>query len=216
VSLRRFAAVLLALAALFSAPAARAADPRLADLSQGRDDAPVTIVEYSSYTCPHCANFHQDNRPWLIDTYVKTGRAKLVFSDFPLDGLAMAASLLVHTAPREHAEALSEALFSEQRTWMNAANPRQALSSLAGLAGMPPQAVEAALSDEALFQGILDKRNEASKTYGIDSTPNLTINGKVVAANAPREELAAAIAMAEAAAGVKGKAASPAKSKQKP
>jgi len=216
VSFRRFAAAVFALAALVSAPAARAADPRLENPSLGRADAPVTIVEYSSYTCPHCAAFHRDNRPWLIETYVKTGRARLVFSDFPLDGLAMAASLLVHAAPRETAEALSETFFSEQKSWMYAANPRQALTGIAALAGMSPQAVEAALADEALFQGILDKRNDASKTHGIEATPSLTINGKVFAANSPREDLAEAIAAAEALAGVKAKAPSAAKSKKKP
>lgn len=200
---RRSAALLFAFAALFAVRPADAADPRLEDLSVGRANAPVTIVEYSSYTCPHCAAFHQETRPWLIETFVNSGRARLVLSDFPLDGVAMAASMLVHAAPRANAEALSEAFFSEQRTWMHAANPRQTLSGIAALAGMSPQAIDAALADQALFQGILDKRNAASRDHGIDSTPTLLINGRSIAANSPRKELAAAIAAAEAEAGVK-------------
>jgi protein-disulfide isomerase len=203
VPFRRLAAALFALAALFAVHPADAADPRLEDLSIGRANAPVTIVEYSSYTCPHCAAFRQETRPWLIETFVNSGRARLVFSDFPLDGVAMAASMLVHAAPRANAEALSEAFFSEQRTWMHAANPRQALSGIAALAGMSPQAIDAALAEQALFQGMLHKRNAASRDHGIDSTPTLLINGRTIAANSPRKELAAAIAAAEAEAGVK-------------
>ncbi|MBN2752815.1 MAG: DsbA family protein [Rhodospirillaceae bacterium] len=183
--------------------AAPAEDPRLADLTMGRADAPVTIIEYSSYTCPHCATFRQEIRPWLIATFVKTGRARLVFSDYPLDGLSMAASLLVHSAPPETAEALSETLFSEQRQWGMAQNPRKALSALAGLAGMSQKAIDAALDDQALFQGILDKRKRAAKIHDVDSTPTLVINGRKIAANSSRKELTEMIEAAEAEAKVK-------------
>ncbi|WP_337996916.1 thioredoxin domain-containing protein [Oleispirillum naphthae] len=179
--------------------AARAAGPaRLADLSLGRDGAPVTILEYSSYTCPHCATFHIETRPWLVKTYVDTGRARMVFSDFPLDGVAMAASMLVHSAPKATAAALSEALFSEQRHWAAAQNPREALTQLAALAGMSAKAVETALADKELFQALMDQREKAEKDYGVDSTPTLVINGHRVAANSPRKDLAAAIEAAEA------------------
>lgn len=195
-SLRRLALAFAALA--FLAPAARAQD--LHDLTEGRADAPVTILEYSSYTCPHCAHFHGDNRPWLVKTFVETGRAKLVLMDYPLDGLAMAAAMLVHSAPAETAPTLSEALFSEQNSWATAQNPRQALATIAGLAGMSPSQVDAAFADKALFQKLLDRRAEAYEKQGIDSTPTLTINGTKIAANATHEELTRAIEAAEAAA----------------
>lgn len=195
-SLRRLAFAFAALA--FLAPAARAQD--LHDLTLGRADAPVTIVEYSSYTCPHCASFHQENRPWLIKTFVEAGRARLVLMDYPLDGLAMAAAMLVHSAPADTAPVLSETLFAEQTSWATAQNPRQALAGIAGLAGMSPAQVDAAFADKALFQKLLDRRAEAYEKQGIDSTPTLTINGTKIAANAPREELTRAIETAEAAA----------------
>jgi len=197
---RSLLAASMASAALGLLPrGARAAGPaRLVDLSLGRDGAPVTILEYSSYTCPHCATFHTETRPWLIKTYVDTGRARMVFSDFPLDGVAMAASMLVHSAPKETATALSEALFSEQRHWATAQNPREALTQLAALAGMPAKAVEAALADKELFQALLDQREKASQDYGVDSTPTLVINGRKIAANSPRKDLAEAIEAAEA------------------
>jgi len=179
--------------------AARAAAPvQLIDLSQGRADAPVTILEYSSYTCPHCATFHQETRPWLIKTYVDTGRARMVFSDFPLDGVALAASMLVHSAPKETAVAFSEALFSEQRHWATAANPRAALTQLATLAGMSAKAVDTALADKELFQALMDQREKAEKDYGVDSTPTLVINGRKIAANSPLKDLTEAIEAAEA------------------
>lgn len=196
-SLRRFALALAALVCL--APAARAEGVTLHDLSVGREDAPVTILEYSSYTCPHCAHFHETNRPWLIKTFVDTGRARLVFMDYPLDGLAMAGAMLVHSAPPEVAPVLSETLFSEQRTWATAQNPRQALASLAGLAGMAPAQVDAAFENKALFQALLDRRSEAFQKHGIDSTPTLMINGTKIAANASEEDLTKAIEVAESA-----------------
>ncbi len=202
-SFRRLAAILLTLAALFATGPAEAKDTLLHDQSGGRANAPVTIVEYSSYTCPHCATFHQETRPWLIETFVDSGRARMVFLDYPLDGLAMAASLLVHSAPKETAEALSEALFSEQQRWATAQNPRQALSGIAALAGMSPQAIDAAPADQTLFQALLDQRAAASQEHGVDSTPALVINGHKIAANSSRRELTEMIEAAEAEAKVR-------------
>lgn len=195
-SLRRFA---LAAALVLLAPAAHAADSlTLHDLVIGKPDAPVTINEYSSYTCPHCAAFHAENRPWLIKTFVDTGRAKLVFVDYPLDGLAMAAAMLVHSAPEDTRQVLSDTLFSEQHSWATAENPRQALGTLAGLAGMSQQQVDKALADKALFQALLDRRAYAFEKLGVDSTPTLIINGQKIMANASQEDLAKAIETAEA------------------
>lgn len=192
-SLRRIA---LAAALVLLAPVAHA-ETALRDMVVGRADAPVTITEYSSYTCPHCAAFHAENRPWLIKTFVDTGRAKLVFHDYPLDGLAMAAAMLVHSAPADTAPVLSEALFSEQNSWATAQNPRQALGTIAGLAGMNPGQVDAAMADKALFQALLDRRSQAFEKQGIDSTPTLIINGQKIMANASREDLTKAIETAE-------------------
>ncbi len=196
-SLRRYA---LAAVLMLLAPVAHAADtPALNDQVLGKADAPVTINEYSSYTCPHCAAFHVENRPWLIKTFVETGRAKLVFVDYPLDGLAMAAAMLVHSAPAETQPTLSDTLFAEQNSWATAQNPRQALGTIAGLAGMSPAQVDAALADKGLFQALLDRRAYAFDKLGVDSTPTLIINGQKVMANASHDELTKAIETAEAA-----------------
>jgi protein-disulfide isomerase len=196
-SLRRF--VLAATLVLLAPAAAHAADSvTLHDLVIGKPDAPVTINEYSSYDCPHRATFHAENRPWLIKTFVDTGRAKLVFADYPLSGLAMAAAMLVHSAPEDTRQVLSDALFSEQRVWATAENPRQALGTLAGLAGMSQQQVDKALADKALFQALLDRRAYAFEKLGVDSTPTLIINGQKIMANASQEDLTKAIETAEA------------------
>ena len=194
-SLRRFA---VAAVLVLLAPAAHA-ETTLHDQVIGKADAPVTINEYSSYTCPHCAAFHAENRPWLIKTFVDTGRAKLVFVDYPLDGLAMAASMLVHSAPEDTQKVLSDTLFSEQHAWATAQNPRQALGTIAGLAGMSPSQVDAALADKVLFQALLDRRAYAFEKLGVDSTPTLIINGQKIMANASEEDLTKAIETAEAA-----------------
>ena len=201
---RRFAALAaLATLGLSSPPAparSAAADVIADDPAIGRADAPVTIVEFSSYTCPHCAAYHAEVLPWVIATYVDTGRVRYVFHDFPLDGLAMAASMLEHRVPRETARAFSETLYAQQQQWATSADPRKALTMLAELAGLNAAGVDAALADKALFQKILDKRKEAETAFGINATPTLAINGTTIAAMSPREDLTAAIERAEAAA----------------
>jgi len=201
---KRLATSLFVLMTVFFAGHAYAADTtkdvKLKFLTVGKDDAPVTIIEFSSYTCPHCANFHAENRVWLIKNYVDTGRVKLVLHDYPLDGLAMGAAMIVQRAPEGTAAALSETLFKMQHSWMRNKLPRVALTNLAGLAGMSKEAVDKALDDKALLQALLDKRTEAHDTYGIEATPSLLINGQEIAANAEQSELALAIEAAESAA----------------
>jgi len=185
----------------FGALQAEAAEAvKIQSLTVGNEDAPVTITEFSSYTCPHCANFHGEQRQWLIDTFVKTGRAKLVLHDTPLDGLAMGAAMLVHSMPKDTAYAFSETLFKQQQNWAHAKDPRAALITLAGLAGYSKDKVESVFADKALFKALMDKRTYALDVLKIEGTPTLMIGGEKLSAFASQKELTSAVEAAEKAA----------------
>jgi protein-disulfide isomerase len=143
----------------------------------GNPSAPVAIIEYSSLTCPHCAHFHEETLPKLKADFIDTGKACLVVRDFPLDQLALAAALLVRSAPEDRFFPLLEALFAQQSNWARAENPAKALTSLAMLGGMSKDSIDAAMKNTDLLQAIVDVRSEGNKVYEVDSTPSFVVAG---------------------------------------
>src|SRR3546814_10377072 len=101
----------------------------------GQADAPVTIVEYASFTCPHCAHFHKDTLPELKSQYLDTGKAKLVFRQFPLNQLDLRAGMLLRCAPEAQYFNLAGALFQQQEQWMAAPDPIAALGQIGRTTG---------------------------------------------------------------------------------
>ena len=143
----------------------------------GRAGAPVTIVEYASFTCPHCAHFHADILPQLKKTYIDTGKARLVYRDFPLDRYALAASVVARCAARDRYFGMVDLLYREQPRWSGAKNPMAALTGLAMLAGISKKKLEACFKDEGLQKAVLQQRLTASQKFNVTSTPTLIING---------------------------------------
>ncbi len=195
------AAASLTVPALLSAPAAQAAaNPLLlardGDRVLGTADAPITIVEYASFTCPHCANFANKVLPQIKKDWVDTGKAKLIYRDFPLDRVAYEASLLARAVPAERYYPFVEILFSQQEKWATAKDPRAALAQLAKLAGLGSAEINAAFDNKAVGDAILAQRLEASEKLGVDSTPTLFINGVKVADHGTVEAFAKALAAA--------------------
>lgn len=199
-----FALMVLVVAAVGLAPApagAEAADKialpdGYSERVLGDPDAPVTIYEYSSLTCPHCANFHTDTLPELKERFIDTGKAKLVYRDFPLDKLSLAGHLIARCAPEPLYFRLMDVLFSEQRKWARADQPLEALMQYARLAGMSDDTINACFQNEALLKNIQDVQQQAQSVYGIDSTPSFVIDGQVLAGNQPVDVFADAIAAA--------------------
>lgn len=144
----------------------------------GKSDAPVTIVEYSSLTCGHCATFHNDVLPQVKKELLETGKARLVVRDFPLDPYAMAAALIARRAPKEQFESLIATFFAEQHSWIRAEKPVAVLRQYALLSGMNAQEVDAALQDNDLFKAIQQVQSSAGTAYGIKATPSFVIEGK--------------------------------------
>jgi protein-disulfide isomerase len=146
----------------------------------GDPNAPVTIIEYSSLTCPHCATFHNDVLPKIKAEFLNTGKAKLVYRDFPLDRVALKASLLARCAPKERYFTFLNALFKQQARWSRAEDPVAALSMIGRIGGIGEEAFQACMSDETLANYVLQQRADGQKEYSIDSTPTFVINGEIV------------------------------------
>jgi protein-disulfide isomerase len=153
----------------------------------GKADAPVTIFEYASLTCPHCADFEKEVLPKIKADWIDTGKAKLVFRDFPLDGSALKAAMVARCAPPERFYGFIDVLFAQQRSWAVGGDPTAVLERLAKLGGMSPDKFDACMKDDALQNKILAGRLTAANDYKVESTPTFFINGKTVVGVLPDE-----------------------------
>ena len=162
--------------------------PQLADaqagLSVGKDDrilgnpdAPITIVEYASLTCPHCAHFANDVLPELKKKWIDSGKAKLVLRDYPLDEPALRAAMIARCAPPDRFYAYVDTFFAAQDKWVMARDYREALARLVKLGGMSQDEFDNCLKNTELENKIVEGRLVASKELDVNSTPTFFING---------------------------------------
>ena len=163
-------------------------DDALAERVMGNPEAPITIIEYASLTCPHCADFHAETLPSLKKDWIETGKAKLIYRDYPLDKYSASAAMIARCAPTDKYFTFLNAFFSQQKNWSRAADPVKVLTQLAGLGGMSKDDVDACLANDALKDGILQMRLEGQMEYDINSTPSFVIDGKKVT-NLPYDDL---------------------------
>jgi protein-disulfide isomerase len=145
----------------------------------GNADAPVTIVEYFSLGCPHCRNFHENILPKLKTDYIDTGKARLVFRDFPLDGVSLAAATLTRCVNDLAYFAMVDTLFAQQDSWHVQDGITQ-VATIAKSAGMDQAAFDACISDPAKKDAVIASRQEGETTFKIDSTPTFFINDRVL------------------------------------
>jgi protein-disulfide isomerase len=151
--------------------------PELGDRSLGKDDAPVTIVEYASMTCPHCAHFHETTYPELKKRYIDTGKVRFIFREFPLDPLAAGASMLARCADKEQFFPLIETLFQQQSKWA-VEKPIPQLLAIARQAGFSEEKFKACLSDQKMLDAMQAEQKRATDKFQVNSTPTLFVNGK--------------------------------------
>ena len=163
--------------------------PGLGDRSLGKDDAAVTIVEYASMTCPHCAHFHETTYPELKKRYIDTGKVRFIFREFPLDSLAAGAAMLARCADKSKFFPLIETLFQQQRTWA-VERPIPPLLAIAKQAGFSEKSFDACLSDQKMLEAIQNEQKRAADKFGVNSTPTLFVNGKMQKGGTSIEELA--------------------------
>ena len=168
-------------------------EPKPDDRILGKPDAPITIFEYASLTCPHCADFDQNMLPKLKAEWIDTGKARLIFRDFPLDPAAVRAAMLARCAPPDQFYAFIDALFHSQRNWGVSGNVDEPLGKLAKVAGMSDEQFAACMKDEAVQKRVLDSRLEAEQQYKVESTPTFFINGVRVVGVQPYPEFEKAL-----------------------
>ena len=193
-----------------SAPAAPAPAPapaqgqdavlaaRLAERSIGRQDAPVTVIEYFSLTCGHCAAFHRDTLPQVKRDLVESGRLRIVYRDFPLDQTGLMAAMVARALPAERYDAFIGTLFATQDRWAfnRNADPRVELFRIAALAGMSRETFDAVIADEALARGIMEARVAGQTAHNVTSTPTFVFGIRVVPGNMPFDRFAQNVAEA--------------------
>ena len=165
------------------------------DLALGDDKAPVTIVEYASMTCPHCAHFQETTFQELKKRYIDTGKVRYILRDFPLDNLAGAAFVLAHCAAKDDREkyySMIDTLFSQQRQWA-VEKPVPPLMAIARQAGLTEQSFNACLTNQKAWDAMESVRQRAMKEFKVESTPTFFINGTQVTGAVSIEDFAKVI-----------------------
>ena len=162
----------------------------LPDMALGPANAPVTITEYASMTCPHCAAFDKEVFPKIKAAYVDTGKVRYVFREFPLDIKAAAGSMLARCIAKDDAAkyfTVVDLLFRQQDDWVMK-NTTETLTRIGKQAGLSQQAVEDCLKDQALLDKIAADQKYASEVLKVNSTPTFFINGEVIKGEASFDE----------------------------
>ena len=161
----------------------------LGEMVMGDENAPVTIIEYASMTCGHCGSFHNNTMPSLKEKYIDTGKAKLLFREFPGDPRAAAAFMLARCAPEDRYFPLIDVLFKQQAVWVQSANVVDDLFKISKLAGFTQEAFDACLKNQELLDNVLAVKNKAVEDYGVGATPTFFINGTKYEGNLPAQEM---------------------------
>jgi protein-disulfide isomerase len=159
-------------------PEALAVAGPLGDVVQGPPDAKVTIIEYASLTCSHCAAFHNDTYPALKQRYIDTGQVRYILREFPLDPLATAGFMLARCDGEGKYYPIVDLLFSQQKAWAYSDKPLDALQQLMRQAGFSQEKFEQCLKDQKLYDAVNAVRNRAAKEFNVNSTPTFFINGQ--------------------------------------
>jgi protein-disulfide isomerase len=186
-----------ALSGMLAHPALAQQTPNPAELAQagplgeealGAENAPVTIIEYASMTCGHCADFHNKTYPTLKSKYIDTGKVRYILREFPLDPIAAGAFMLARCAGKDKYFPLVEAFFAQQSTWA-VRQPIPPMLAIAKQAGFTEDSFNKCLENQEVLDGIEWVRKRGQEKFGVNSTPTFFINGKVVRGTLTVEDL---------------------------
>ncbi|MFK7903316.1 MAG: DsbA family protein [Nitratireductor sp.] len=165
----------------------------LEEMFYGEENAPITIIEYASMTCPHCANFHIKVLPELKEKFIDTGKVKLIFREFPFDPRAFAAFMMARCAPKEFYFPMIDVLFQQQARWARSQDPRVPLLQIGKLAGFTQESFNACLKNQELLDNVNSVKLKGEKQYGVNATPFFFINGEKYSGKNTVEGLSQAI-----------------------
>jgi protein-disulfide isomerase len=146
----------------------------------GDPDAKVTLVEYFSLTCPHCAGFHAGTYPKLKEKYIDTGKVKLEFRDFPLDQWALRAAALARCLPAKRYPAMISFLMEKQASWAHVGDPLSELLRNGELAGLDRDSAKTCMTNDKLLDGIIAIRLVGNQKYDIRTTPSFLLDGEKI------------------------------------
>ena len=150
----------------------------LQDMALGAEDAPVTIIEYASLTCPHCGLFHREVMAQVQEEYIDTGKVRWIFREFPLDSFATAGAMLARCAEPQHFFGFIEVMFAQQDEWMQ--DPNAGLRNIARQGGFNNEQIDACIQNPEVLEGINWIQKRAAEEFGVNSTPTFFINGQRV------------------------------------
>ena len=164
--------------------------PAIGDMSMGPADAKVTLIEYASASCPHCAAFHNETFGALKKEYIDTNKIRFVFREFPHNDAALAAFMLARSVPKDAYFPMIDIFFKTQDVWLQ--NPREGLFNIAKQAGFTQEAFDKVITDKALAKSILDIRDKA-ESFGVTGIPTFFLNGEELKGEQKIETLRAKI-----------------------
>ena len=154
----------------------------------GNPKAPVTIIEYASLTCSHCAHFHTQILPELKKKWIDTGKVKLIYRDYPLDQVAVKAAQIAECAGKDKYFGVLDILFRGQPTWATGADPVAELAKPLRIAGLGEAEIKACLANDAMMNAVLNDYR-SGETLGVNATPTLFIGGKLYRGSRSVEDL---------------------------
>lgn len=160
----------------------------LGEIALGDKNAPVTIVEYSSLTCPHCGAFHRDTLPTLKEKYIDKGLVRIHFRPFPFDPYATAGAMLAHCVAPKAQVTFLDILFKRQQQWLQSEQPMDVLQGFAKQGGLSEADFIICLKDQNRLDAIRQIQSTAAEELGVRSTPTFFINGKKLEGNVPLSE----------------------------
>jgi protein-disulfide isomerase len=192
---RRVLTVALAAAALPVATGAQQTHAIVENV-MGSPDAPVTVIEYAMFTCPHCAAFHKDVLPQLKENYIDTGKVRLVFREVYFNRPSLWAAMIARCAPADRYFGVVDLLFDTQRDWASADSDEALVAKLYGVgrqAGLTDDEMQACLTDRGFAEALVADFQKNAEADGIEATPSFVIDGETLT-NMPYDDFAERLA----------------------
>lgn len=155
---------------------AKTAPTKLPDIVLGKDSAPITLIEYASFTCSHCSRATNTVLPLVEEKYIKTGKVKLIYRDYPMDRIGLHASAIARCVPKENFYPFVKVIHKYYKKWLNTSEPIETVKQYASMSGLDPDKADRCLKDEDLMDAIIAFRTEASEKYNINATPTFIFN----------------------------------------
>ena len=167
-------------------PAKLAEPSPIGEMAMGPENAKVTVIEYASASCPHCANFYKTTFQKLKTEYIDTGKIRFVFREFPHNDAGLAAFMIARCAPKEKYFPLIDTFFETQESWLQA--PADGLFKIAQLAGFTKESFDACLKNDEVAKGIMSVRDRAANEFEVTGIPTFFINGQLLKGEGTIEE----------------------------